>query len=433
MWEVAVLHALADSGMLRSEVPLASGSRPDAFFDNGDLRFTADITTVSDEGLDDGNPFFELSALIEKEKTKLGLPIGGVDLRVKSMDHRTGRGTRTVLRLPPRNQLGAFVRNEIVPQLRDQIRAGEWPLRVAIDSDDAGLDITINPAKSPYSQGGFAAYDVPRIKDRNPLFNALKPKAEQLRGAEGVTGVVVCDGDCAALSERQHSRNQVSAETIAEDFLRQYSSIDFVLLLTIREAQQLWPRVEPAGRRVHHILVVRAGFNAKDQLSALFAAMIGKLPKPVAMPVNGALRAREPGYDLGHHGGYQMEGKKIRISSRELMEVLAGLRTFADNGAKNVEASRRQPSRPSPVQNIFLRNLQHGQRPTAINVIIRTKTMVMIGLSSSSTNPTRRFPRSADLLNRGRTVASETDDLFSRRGAGARRFGCDRHYGQPGG
>ncbi|MER8784351.1 hypothetical protein [Mesorhizobium sp. M0244] len=324
---------------------------------------------MSDEGLDDGNPFFELSALIEKEKTKLGLPIGGVDLRVKSMDHRTGRGTRTVLRLPPRNQLEAFVRNEIVPQLRNQIRADEWPLRVAIDSDDAGLDITINPAKSPYSQGGFAAYDVPRIKDRNPLFNALKPKAVQLRGAEGVTGVVVCDGDCAALSECQHSQNQVSAETIAEDFLRQYSSIDFVLLLTIREAQQLWPRVDPADRRVHHILVVRPGLDAKDQLSALFTAMIGKLPKPVAMPVNGALRARERGYDLGHHGGYQMEGKKIRISSRELMEVLAGLRTLADNGAKNVEASRRQPSRPSPVQNVFLRNLQQGQRPTAINVI----------------------------------------------------------------
>ncbi|TGQ35664.1 hypothetical protein EN859_023450 [Mesorhizobium sp. M00.F.Ca.ET.216.01.1.1] len=82
-----------------------------------------------------------------------------------------------MLRLPPRNQLEAFVRNEIVPQLRDQIRADEWPLRIAIDSDDAGLDITIDPAKSPYSQGGFAAYDVPRIKDRNPLFNALRASA----------------------------------------------------------------------------------------------------------------------------------------------------------------------------------------------------------------------------------------------------------------
>ena len=369
MWEVAVLHALARCGTLRNEAPLSSGRRPDVSFDNGTLRLSADITAVSDEGLDDDNPYFELSELIEKAKTKLGLPIGGVDLRVKSKHHQSARGTRPVLPLPPRKQLQAFIRDQIVPRLRDQMGAGEKLLRIAIDDDEVGLDITIDPAGSPYSSGGFAAYDVPKIKDRNPLYNALKAKAAQLRSAEAVTGVIIGDGDCAALADRPTNSDEVSAAAIAEEFLRQYSSVDFVLLLTIREAPQLWPRAESADRRVHPMLVVRAGCPAKNQLTTLFTTMLAELPKPVAMPVNAALRAREPGYDLGHHGGYTMERKKIRIGSRELMEILAGLRTLEDSGAKHIEASRRRPRQPNSVQIAFLRNLQQGRLPAAVRVI----------------------------------------------------------------
>jgi hypothetical protein len=87
------------------------------------------------------------------------------------------------------------------------------------------------------------------------------------------------------------------------------------------------------------------------------------------MPVNAALLAREPGYDLGHHGGYTMGRSKIRIGSRELIEILAGLRTLEDNGAKHIEASRSRPRQPNPVQTAFLRNLQLGRLPAAVTVI----------------------------------------------------------------
>ncbi|WP_245318303.1 MULTISPECIES: hypothetical protein [unclassified Mesorhizobium] len=369
MWEVVVLHALASCGSLQSEVALPTGRRPDAAFNNDDVRFVADITTVSDEGLDDKNPFFDLLDLIEKEKNRLGLPIGGLDLQAKSKDHRSARGIQTVLRLPPRKRLPEFVRNEIVPRMRDQIRTGEKVLRIAIDSDDVGLEITIDPEKSPYSGGGYALYDAPTIKDRNPLFYAMKAKVEQLRGAEGITGVIVCDGDCAAFSDRGAYSKYVSATAIAQEFLRQYSSIDFVLLLTIRETRQSRWEIKPPERWVHHLLVVRKGFHGQDQLEALFAAVIGKLPKPIALPVNGAFRARESGYHLGHHGGFQMEGGKIRISSRELMEIMAGLRTIDDNGAMNVGASRNEPPHANPAKNVFLWNLQRGQLPVTVEVI----------------------------------------------------------------
>lgn len=122
------------------------------------------MTAVSDEGLDNDNPYQELSQLIEAAKNKLKLPIGGLDLCIRSKHDISKRGTRTVLWLPPRSKLQEFVGKTIVPQLRKQMVIGTFPLRIVIDDDDVGIDITIDPAKSSYSSGSFAAYDVPKLR-----------------------------------------------------------------------------------------------------------------------------------------------------------------------------------------------------------------------------------------------------------------------------
>jgi hypothetical protein len=109
MWKLVVLHGLSKCGPLQNEVALVSLRRPDILFEQGALRLTADVTAVSDEGLDNDNPYHELSQLIEAAKNKLKLPIGGLDLRVRSKHESTKRGTRTVLLLPPRGKLQEFV------------------------------------------------------------------------------------------------------------------------------------------------------------------------------------------------------------------------------------------------------------------------------------------------------------------------------------
>ncbi len=249
MWELVVLHGLSKCGTLQNEVALASQRRPDIQFELGALLLTADVTAVSDEGLDNDNPYQELSQLIEAAKNKLKLPIGGLDLRVRSKHENTKRGTRTVLQLPPRSKLQAFVGQRIVPQLREQMTIGTFPLRIVIDDDDIGIDITIDPARSPYSSSGFAAYDVPKIKDRNPLYNALKAKVEQLRGAGGLAGVIIGDGDCQALAGRSANWDELSTREIVGEFFRQFSSVDFVLLLSVRESRQGWGLTRPRCER----------------------------------------------------------------------------------------------------------------------------------------------------------------------------------------
>ncbi len=370
MWELVVLHGLSKCGLLQNEVALASLRRPDILFKQGALRLTADVTAVSDEGLDKENPYHELSQLIEAAKNKLNLPVGGLDLRVRSKHESTKRGIRTVLLLPPRGKLQEFVRRTIMPQLHEQMTAGKFPLHIAINDEDVGLDITIDPTKSPYSSGGFAAYDVPKIKDRNPLYRALKAKAEQLRGADGITGVIVGDGDCVALSGRSANWDEVSTRPIVVEFFRQFSSVDFVLLLSVRESRHGWAPYPPPVRQNDASLFVREGCDARSELNTLFQAMIEHFPKPAMMPVNGALRAREDDYDLGHHGGYSMSGSSlVRLGLREFTEIFAGLRTLQDNGAKYVEAARKLPQEPNHLQAIVLRNLMVGRLPESIEII----------------------------------------------------------------
>ncbi len=369
MWEVVVLHGLLQVGALRNEAALPSGRRPDIGYVKGALRFTADVTAVSDEGLDKDNPYRELCDLIEQAKNKLNLPIGGLDVAVRAKHERTKRGTRTVLLLPPRGKLQVFVKQTIVPQLREQINAGETVLRLAIDDDEIGLDVTIDPSKSPYSSTSFSAYDVPTIKDRNPLYYALKAKADQLRGADGLTGVIVGDGDCVALSRRSANSNEVSTPAIVDEFFRQFSSIDFVLLLSVREARSGFGAVPPPLRENVADLFVRTGCETVAELTHLFDAMVAHFPRPAMMPVNGALRAREEGYGLGHHGGYRMSGSKVRIGLREFTEIFAGLRTLQDNGAKNIEAARSLPQEPNRVRAVVVRYLMEGRLPASIEII----------------------------------------------------------------
>lgn len=363
MWELIVLHGLSKCGRLQSEVPLASRRRPDILFEKSPLQLTADVTAVSDEGLDKDNPYRELIELIEAAKKKLKLPTGGLDLSIRSKRESTKRGTRTVLLLPSRGKLQDFVRQVVVPKLREQLDQGRFPLRIAIDDGDVGLDITIDPTKAPYNSASFAAYDVPHIKDRNPLYNALKAKAEQLLGAEGVTGIIVGDGGSAALSERSEHWSEVSTRQIVAEFFRQFSSVDFVLLLSAREDRNGWVSCPPPMRQSDARLFVRDGCHVRSELDAVFQTVIKHFPKPAMMPVNGALRACEDRYDLGHHGGYYMSGSTIlRLSLREFTEIFAGLGTLKGSAQK-------LPEEPNHVQSIVLSNLMEGRLPEAIEII----------------------------------------------------------------
>lgn len=182
MWETAVFHGLAKFGALDSEVVLPTGRRPDVQLTVGELHITVDITAVSDDGLDEQNPFQELMWQIEAIKTKRGLPSGSLDLQVRHKVERSRRGSRRVLRLPNRNALPEFVRTKISPLIRNGTSAKTFPLHIAIESDDAGIDITIDPSLTPRSTGSYAPYSTSRIRDQT--LSTMRSKQRLTRSVE---------------------------------------------------------------------------------------------------------------------------------------------------------------------------------------------------------------------------------------------------------
>jgi hypothetical protein len=77
-------------------------------------------------------------------------------------------------------------------------------------------------------------YNQARSIDHNPLWNRLENKANQLGAAEGLAGVIACDGGCSLLSSSVRDIDAFSADDVIRKFLRTNSSVDFVYTITTR-------------------------------------------------------------------------------------------------------------------------------------------------------------------------------------------------------
>jgi hypothetical protein len=372
MWEVILLSALSRLGQVRHEVVLPSGKRPDlSFKTRGGLEFVADITCVSDAGLDEQNPVEYLADQIEACKKRLGLPIGGLSLRVEGYRTPVRDGERAQLYLPSRGGITELVRTRIEPELRRQMNEGRSSLHLMIDDSETKLTIAIKGDR--YNYTSYPGYSSATSKTRNPLYNALdlKRKRGQLKGVNTLAGVIVCDGDCAALDQGRKNWNEFSERQIAEEFLRKNSSIGFVLIVSAMEESGAWPD-RFTVRKMTYVLVTQPRLKMAPVLEALFRKMAEHMPKPIDSPVNAALRAKESGYGWGKHGGMEMreDSKRtsVKLSSRMIMEVLAGRRSVEDMHQIQRLRFRSDPQDNFKTLNPFEGALEDGRLPVSIEI-----------------------------------------------------------------
>ncbi|MFT6668736.1 MAG: hypothetical protein ACJAVZ_000182 [Afipia broomeae] len=113
-------------------------------------------------------------------------------------------------------------------------------------------------------------------------------------------------------------------DTLTRDFLRQNSSVDFVLAISVREERRGWHPAEGYDRQMFAMLRTQDALKIAGDLDTTFRSMMRNFPYPRDMPVNAARRAIEADYGWGHHGGCKMSGDNVRLSSRMIMEVLTG-------------------------------------------------------------------------------------------------------------
>lgn len=202
MWEVAILSALSNAGALQHEEALANGRCPDISWKidqpgEGGFTVIGDITTISDDGLEDQNPFKFLSREIVRLASKYGLRPGSFWIDVRGETVGQPHKSKMRLMLPEKSALSNFIKTELEPWIQ-KIKSNSTTKSVFDHPEDSiGLTIIYDP---DWKNGGgsYASYTVATSKSTNPLFSALKGKVKQLNGApdDAVRIIFACDGGC---------------------------------------------------------------------------------------------------------------------------------------------------------------------------------------------------------------------------------------------
>jgi len=335
-WEVVLLRAFARFGKVRHEPPLGRRS-VDLVFESSDgkLQFAADIVAISDQPLHEKNPIDrfrdEFNKRIEKAKINTGRFIFQVEEEQPVASRGTGRKRR--LLLPPVSQFSTHVFNAAFDDYIESIRKEPRRLRnhpVHHRSPDVAINIQYQPGVGRGAgSASYGTYTSTTVKDNNPLFNALKSKAVQLRqsGYSGNRGIIVCDRGSRIFTEMSNWATFNMDEVIG-DFFRQNGSVSFVVTMGIRS------RLSTLGGRsrlcVEPKLFVRSTDRAIDWvpgLNRLVLQVTDSLPELYQTPENAMISMdwnRSTMHTKPYLGGWEMTRNDVLLSARELLDLLAG-------------------------------------------------------------------------------------------------------------
>jgi hypothetical protein len=342
-WEVALLWAFSRFGNVLHE-PEHGESRIDLFFESRDrvLGFAADIVAISDKGLHEKNPIDHFRDELWKRVYKAKIQTGGFFFKVEEEQPIPHRGTKRKRRLmlPPANQFSTYIFNADFDTFLELIRKEPHIQRDHYShhpSPAVAVTIQYLPGRGGVGMASYGTYTSTTVKDDNPLFNALRRKAAQLKKSAwaGIRGVVVCDGGSRMFNEMANWATFNMTEVIRE-FFRKYHSVDFVVILGIKDESLFYGK--KSRHRVEPKIFVRstdAGWVPK--LESLVPQVTNTLPSIQQSPENAINQMkwnRSTIHTQPYLGGSTMDEHRIQMSARELLDLLAGRldqKRFAQN------------------------------------------------------------------------------------------------------
>ena len=338
-WEVVLLNAFSKIGKVTHEKNFGGMKNADLYFeshDNPDQNFIADITTISDEGLDKKNPVDALRSQLTKTVRDRGLRPNSFRLRVGEIyEHFRKGGTKVRLKLPGRTRFSQTIFNDRFEKFLCQVSQNpNVPREYMIKTEDIDVTIGYNPDQE-FASGGHADYTQIFSLTENNIYERLDEKFIQLRetGFKGPLGIFLCDGGCSFLNRRRLSKESSwIAEDIIRHFLRENTLINFVVIFTVRPKHPLKRfSLDKQHYQVFTYYYERLPFG---DISVHIPQILRKLDSIFLEPESDALNAinflkgRNPKEGKLHLEGMQMYFKqnviKVKISSRMLLELLAG-------------------------------------------------------------------------------------------------------------
>lgn len=239
--------------------------------------------------------------------------------------------------------------NDMQAQMRAWLDAPEFA-KTSLRLFDPSIHVTITSKAYP-QKAGFnyfsslppLAYDI----ESNPLFTALKGKADQLSGvpADALKVIFIADGGSRLLrrlTDKDHLRQYKSGEEIIGHFLRK-RDIDLVCVFSPFRPQWPYDRSPPQWR-VTYFEGGRRRISAYENLQKL----VRDLPPPRfegyqarSIQKQSAFAPTSRGWYLGTNTNLWKDKITMKTSARLLQEYLAGRITaerFHDNSAGKTSA-----------------------------------------------------------------------------------------------
>lgn len=324
-WEVVLLNAFNKVGEVEHEKDFGGKHFADIYFkssDDPDHNFVAEITTVSDKGLKEQNPFDALQEQLSKIVKERGLKADSFSLYVEDETIFDNQIIRKVkLKLPGRSRFLQLIFDKKFDNfLYEILKDSQKPRTHVIKKEDADLTIKYNPNQE-FASGSYRCYYEVFSKTENRIYQALYDKISQLHGTnfKGPLGIFLCDGSCSLLNAKL-LRGSLTVDNIIEYFLRLNRSIYFVVTFRVEQNRQI-------------IVKLYKGHSFNDMSADIYKILekvITIIPKPESNAANAInlLRGRNPNVGRSNLGGHQMKyGEtitEVKISARELLDLLAG-------------------------------------------------------------------------------------------------------------
>jgi hypothetical protein len=332
-WELAALFGLARCARVEHHVEFGDGVRLDAVVsdpDDAQPLFAADITAASESGRRELNPIDFLRDELLRRVRRTTLRPNSFSLHYEG--RREGPPGKSIMRLlvPTKRNVPAFFDSEFSEFLRACLANPEGVHRFRRATEDVQIEIGYDPTQ-PFFTGGGPSFETSYSLTRNPVHNALIRKARQLRRASAdlPVGIILCSVDTNLKANRPIAPAvHLTTTDIVRHFLENNTSVSFVVTLEVVQEYlgSLRGLAAPAIRQF-----VYSNPNAGDRRlstkgTRILESLASQLPRPINTGTNAISHLQSARRNEGRslEGSFEMSENTLRISSRALLEYLAG-------------------------------------------------------------------------------------------------------------
>jgi hypothetical protein len=326
-WEQVIINCASKFGSVQHE-PKLGGSKVDMLFGSNEhhFEFIADITVPSDEGFHKLNPVDAFNEEFWRRVWKSNWHSGGFDIHVDPLTKTIYKGMRGRIRLklPERNKWNSEIFNSRFSTfLNDIQRQPEQHHEFDAVSPSTGVHIKYDPKRRGSSGGSYLAYTLATALDQNPVYNALKKKSDQIKRAryDGIAGIFMCDGSCEMISSSP-SVSSYSVDEVIHHFFLHVGSVWFVAVFSVKQTNS------QISVQTKLYLNPKRGGTDFSHLKEVVDNIRKSLPALQRHPYNARLRAKDKDLSGRYYG--HLTGGNVKMSAREMLEILAGVKTVAE-------------------------------------------------------------------------------------------------------